>query len=177
MEEATKILSEEHERIKRVLTLIEKANEKIEKGQHLPPNFLPEILDFIKTFADSCHHGKEEGVLFPLLEKRGLPKANGPIGMMLLEHEMGRSHVKAAIEATQKGETRNALGHLLGYTQLLREHIEKENTILYPMGNGVLTAQDQEYLKKRFDKIEEEEIGPGKHEAYHAMIKKWEKNL
>lgn len=177
MDEATKILSEEHEGIKRVLALIEKAQEKVEKDQSLPINFIPEILDFIKTFADTCHHGKEEGVLFPLLEKRGIPKEGGPIGMMLMEHDMGRDNVKAANKAFQNGETKEALSHLSDYANLLYGHIDKENSILYPMGNEVLTPADQEYLKKEFEKVEREKIGPGRHEAYHQMIEKWEKTL
>ena len=177
MEEATKILNEEHEGIKRVLALIEKARERVEKGQSLPLAFIPEVLDFIKTFADTCHHGKEEGVLFPLLEKRGIPKENGPIGMMLMEHNTGRDNVKTAGEAFQNGEIKESLDHLLDYANLLYGHIDKENNILYPMGNEVLTPADQEYLKKEFDKVEREKIGPGRHEAYHQMIEKWEKTL
>lgn len=175
--EAIQILSEEHEGIKRVLALIEKAQAKAENGQSLPPEFLPEILDFIKTFADTCHHGKEEGVLFPLIEKRGIPKDGGPIGMMLVEHDMGRGFVKEAAGALQKGNTKKAVESLLQYADLLYSHIDKEDSILYPMGNSVLTAQDQEYLKNEFERVEKEKIGPGRHEAYHQMIEKWEKNL
>lgn len=177
MEEATKVLTEEHEGIKRVLALIERAQEKLKGGQTLPENFLPEILDFIKTFADTCHHGKEEGVLFPLLEKRGIPKDGGPIGMMLIEHDMGRNFVKKARDESQKRHIKEALNYLLDYAYLLQGHIDKENTILYPMGNQLLTNQDQEYLRKEFDKVESEKIGQGRHEAYHAMIEKWEKVL
>ncbi len=176
VQEATAILTEEHEGIKRVLALIEKSYEKIEKGEALPPDFLPEILDFIKTFADTCHHGKEEGVLFPLLEKRGIPR-DGPIGMMIMEHAMGRSSVRKSTEALERGNTKEALEKLLEYVHLLRDHIVKENNILYPIGNEVLTPEDQDFLEKEFEKIEEEKIGPGKHEAYHQMIEKWEKSL
>src|SRR3990170_7408867 len=96
MPEVTQILTEEHQGIKRVLALIEKAQERAAKGLPVSGDFLPEILDFIKTFADTCHHGKEEGVLFPLLEKRGIPKENGPIQMMLYDHDLGRDFVKSA---------------------------------------------------------------------------------
>lgn len=177
MQEATQILIQEHEGIKRVLALIEKAHKKVGRRQALSSIFLPNILDFIKTFADTCHHGKEEGVLFPLLEKRGIPKEGGPIGMMLQEHGVSRGYVKAAVVVSQKGDAKTALENLLSYVQLLREHIDKENNILYPLGNQVLTTQDQEYLKKEFERIEEEKIGPGKHEAYHLMIEKWEKEF
>lgn len=176
MREATQILVEEHEGIKRVLSLIERASEKVSLGQDLPPNFLPEIFDFIKTFADACHHGKEEGALFPLFEKKGLPKENGPIGMMLIEHDLGREQVKEAFLAADRGETKIALEHLGEYVQILKDHIEKENNILYPMGNQLLAPGDQQYLQEEFAKVEEK-IGQGKHEAYHRMIERWEKTL
>src|SRR3990172_4199597 len=130
MPEATQVLTEEHEGIKRVLDLIERAHDKVARNEALPHDFLPEILDFIKTFADTCHHGKEEGVLFPLLEKRGIPR-DGPIGMMLMEHDMGRSSVRKSAEALERGNTKEALEKLLEYVHLLRDHIVKENNILY----------------------------------------------
>ena len=176
MQEATQVLVEEHEGIKRVLSLIERANEKVSLGKDLPPDFLPEMLDFIKTFADTCHHGKEEGVLFPLFEKKGLPRENGPIGMMLVEHDLGREQVKEASLASDRGETRIALEHLEKYAQILKDHIEKENNILYPMGNQLLASDDHQYLQEEFAKVEEK-VGQGKHEAYHRMIGRWEKTL
>jgi hemerythrin-like domain-containing protein len=51
-------------------------------------------LDFIRHFADECHHFKEEQVLFPAMEEHGIPKEGGPIGMMLIEHEEGRGYVR-----------------------------------------------------------------------------------
>ena len=177
MAEATQILTEEHQGIKRVLALIEKAHEKVDSGQELPRNFLPEIFDFIKGFADTCHHGKEEGILFPLLEKRGIAKENGPIEMMLLDHKLGRNFVQGAISAFQGGDTKGALENLRKYVSLLKEHIDNEDNILYPKGNKLLTDEDQEYLERGFERIEKEKIGQGKHETYHQMIEKWEETL
>ena len=74
-------------------------------------------------------------------------------------------------------EEHEGIRRVLALIAKAQEKIDKEDNILYPMGNEVLTAQDQEYLRKEFDKVEEEKIGPGKHEAYHQMIEKWEKNL
>ena len=47
------------------------------------------LIDFFKTFSDACHHGKEEEHLFPILEQMGVSRDGGPIGVMLIEHDMG----------------------------------------------------------------------------------------
>ena len=57
----------------------------------------------------------------------------------------------------------------LGYVRLLRAHINKEDNVLYPMGERILTAEDQQWLAKEFDRVEAEEIGAGVHEKYHQM--------
>lgn len=56
------------------------------------------IIDFLKLFADKCHHGKE-GVLFPVLEAAGIPKHDRPIGVMLVEHPAGRGYIKQMQES------------------------------------------------------------------------------
>lgn len=57
------------------------------------------IIDFLKLFADKCHHGKEEGILFPVLEAAGIQKHDGPIGVMLVEHPAGRGYIKQMQES------------------------------------------------------------------------------
>jgi hemerythrin-like domain-containing protein len=48
---------------------------------------LEESVNFLRHFADECHHFKEEKLLFPLMEEDGIPREGEPIGMMLVEHE------------------------------------------------------------------------------------------
>jgi len=57
-----------------------------------------------------------------------------------------------------------------GYIELLRAHIEKENGILFPMGDRFLPPEKQQELLEAFDKHEEEVIGAGVHERLHAML-------
>ncbi len=59
-------------------------------------------------FADQCHHGKEEDLLFPAMEAAGIPRESGPIGVMLEEHNIGRQYVRGMAEAVsgyRAGET------------------------------------------------------------------------
>ncbi len=62
--EATHILKEEHEVIERVIAALESAVQKLQAGQDVPPTFFLETAQFVRGFADGCHHKKEEDVLF-----------------------------------------------------------------------------------------------------------------
>src|SRR3989337_494578 len=108
-----------------------------DRGETVPADSLSGLLEFFRLFADRCHHGKEEDLLFPLLEKKGLPRAGGPIGVMLHEHEQGRALVKQMADAAEAygGGAAEAGGRWAeaarGYSFLLRQHIDKEKNVLF----------------------------------------------
>ena len=96
---ATDILSNEHRVIEQVLACLKKiAQQALEAGK-LDKGPAEDAIEFLRTFADRCHHGKEEVHLFPAMEARGFPHDTGPIGVMLLEHREGRSDVTAMAES------------------------------------------------------------------------------
>lgn len=170
MESPIEILKEEHEVIKKGLGMLE-IFLKLGTKKVLNSD-VKELLNFFNRFADKCHHVKEENSLFPLAEKRGIPKENGPIGVMLFEHEEGRKLRKAMMQASKDLEknfeefARNGRNFVI----LLKEHIEKENNILFPMVNSVLNTKDKEELLKEFEEIEEK-TGKNVHERYVEFIK------
>jgi len=172
----TENLKNEHQAIKLMLTILEEVGKKIESGKEIDPEHLEKILDFIRVFADKCHHGKEEDLLFPAMEEAGIPREGGPIGVMLMEHTMGRDFVKAMGEAARKYEKgdRKASSQFVEnarkYTSLLSQHIDKEDNILYPMAERRLSEEKQGELLRDFDRIEREIIGPGKHEEFHRLL-------
>ena len=105
----TEQLKEEHVAVKQMLKIMSKVSLKLEAGQRVDSRHLESIIDFIQVFVDKCHHGKEEGLLFPALVEAGIPKEGGPIGVMLTEHDLGRSHVKkmvSGIDGYRKGRKR-----------------------------------------------------------------------
>ena len=109
-------------------------------------------MEFIKTFADTCHHGKEEDILFVAMENAGIPRDTGPIGVMLREHEMGRSYVRDMSEAVEKYKTSEPMyssqfaENAEKYIELLTQHIDKEDNILYPMADMQLSEEKQRDL-------------------------------
>ena len=173
----TEILEEEHDLILKMIGVVRAISGKIEA---VDPKTLKDIIDFIRTFADHCHHAKEEKVLFVEAEKQGVPKEGGPIGMMLVEHDQGRGYVKGMDEALQKmgqGDKKAAKQYkenALQFAELLEQHIGKENQILYPMINMHLPEELQKQILDKFEKVEKEDVGEGVHHKYHALVEELE---
>lgn len=170
--QATEILRGEHRVIEQVLNCLDRIAFLTASEGRLDADAARQAIVFFRNFADRCHHGKEEHRLFPLLEARGLPRQQGPIGVMLDEHEMGRSLVReleAALddhEANVPGAHRRFAHAARAYVSLLREHIAKEDHCLFPMADRFLTEADQDNLLHAFERTEHEEMGTGTHEMY-----------
>jgi hemerythrin-like domain-containing protein len=177
MKTASHDLKHEHEAILVALNVIEKIVERFRKNEETDTKDIEDIMEFLKVFADKCHHGKEEGFLFPALEKVGIRNEQGPIGVMLSEHQQGRSLIKQMQESMiNQIIDKTAFVHAASsYVNLLRNHIEKENNVLFPMGDARLSAADQMKLLTEFENHEEEVIGKGKHEEFHTMLDKLRK--
>jgi|AMWB02.1.fsa_nt_gi hemerythrin-like domain-containing protein len=172
---ASQQLKDEHQGIKIVFRILEKMCEKLESDSTLNAAHFEGILEFFKIFVDKCHHGKEEDLLFPAMEEVGIPR-QGPIGVMLTEHTLGRKFVKAISDAYSEYKAGKAsasaglIENAKGYISLMLAHIDKEDNVLYPMGDSRFSKETQEALFEGFERIEIERIGAGKHEAFHEMI-------
>ncbi len=169
-------LKEEHEGILLMLRILEKVAARLEAKERVDPAHPERIVEFLRVFADKCHHGKEEDLLFPALEKAGIPRERGPIGVMLAEHEQGRGYIRGMSEALERNRKGDPTGladyakHARDYIALLTQHIHKENSVLFPMGDRVLSPKTQEDLVEGFEKIEVERIGEGTHEEFHRLL-------
>lgn len=177
MDYASNDLMHEHEAILFSLKILDQISYLIESGNDVSSADIIKLIDFLKLFADKCHHGKEEDLFFPALEEAGIQRHNGPIGMMLSEHQTGREFIRSmqmsvSDNKIDKGEF---VKSARGYTALLRTHIEKENTILFPIAEMKLSAQKHKDLLAEFEKFEENVIGKGKHEELHKQLKEFNK--
>jgi len=177
--QATDLLMDEHRTIKRVLRMLQQAAREIQNGKHYPPAMFEQAVDFLRTFADRCHHLKEQDILFQEMEKMGIPVQGGPLGVMLKEHDQGRALVKGMAEAIpgyRRGDaqaTKTLADNARSFANLLSAHIDKEDNILYPMANLHLENEDQESLLARFE-AKEKEMGEGVHERYRHVVEELE---
>jgi len=175
MSSATQVLRNEHNAILEVLETTEQVSQLLNKRVAVPPHVLSNIIEFFRLFADRCHHGKEEDLLFPLLQKKGMPAGGGPIAVMLMEHDQGRAFIREMVEAAQayeKGDKpagQQWADAAENYVMLLRQHIDKENNVLFIMAERLLSASDQQQLAVAFDEVETKKLGAGTHERLHRL--------
>jgi len=173
---ATEQLRAEHEGIRLMLRILEAICMKLDAGEEVNAEHLEKMLEFFRVFVDKCHHGKEEDLLFPVMEAAGVPKQGGPLGVMLAEHDIGRGHVRRMAAALERYTSENEqagsqlAAHAREYIALLNQHIEKENKVLFPMADAHVPASKQDQLYEDFEKLEEEKIGPGVHEEFHKLL-------
>jgi len=173
---ATEELKEEHRTIKLALAVIVAMGRRLDAGEEVPPDHMAGLVDFIRNFADRCHHRKEEDLLFVEMAAAGIPREGGPVGVMLAEHEEGRDYVRgmagAAVryKAGEKDAGAAFAADARAYADLLAQHIDKEDNVLYIMADRVLSAEQQKRLEDGFARVEEERMGPGQHEKYHAWL-------
>ncbi len=169
-------LKEEHQAVKVTLAVLREIASKLSRGQEVDLGHLNQILEFLITFVDKCHHGKEEDLLFPALEKAGVPKEGGPIGVMLGEHDLGRGYVRELRQGLEdlKAGIQDAIAQIIEniekYSDLLLRHIDKEDNILYPIAEKSFSAEENKTLMQGFEEIEEQRVGAGKHEEFHRML-------
>lgn len=173
MGKATQDLRNEHDAILYVLQIMEKmtADSGKEPGELL--RYEGELVYFLQIFADKCHHGKEENILFPELVRQGVRSEGGPVGEMLVDHQLGRQYIARMSQALEAGDTARFAIAAGDYRALLLKHIEKENGTLFPMADRLIDEKEQDELFERFESHEEDVVGHGVHEKLHAMIDQW----
>lgn len=137
-------LSEEHRSVERLLASLLHITAKGRAGDEVTKLLLARHLHLFRELMDVLHHGREEDILFESMLAAGMPREQGPVAVMLAEHEQGRSHVMAMgqVAAVSGALTASELDtlnrHATAFVQLLSSHIAKEDNILYPMAYRLL---------------------------------------
>lgn len=176
MKYASADLIHEHKAILFGLNILEQIAGRVREKNEADIKDIEGMVNFLKLFADKCHHGKEEGLLFPALEQIGVLKEEGPIGQMLAEHDEGRRLISEMTASVNNGilQADRFANAAFGYIDLLRSHIEKENQVLFPLGDRKLPAELQQQLLEQFDEFEEKVMGKGIHESLHKLLHDFE---
>jgi len=158
--EAIRLLMNEHRLIELVCDALLAFADGDRREQADDRAELQRFVAFFRGFADGCHHRKEEDILFGAMIAAGLPRRGGPIAVLLLEHDEVRRYVAAlqdlaALPRPWSMADRDRLAHSASaYAELLREHTQKEDAILYPLAEQQLPPEAKAHVDStcaRFD--------------------------
>lgn len=175
---ATEILMQEHRLIEQVLDGLEEAAGRLEDGEDIDPGFFIDAAEFVAGFADGSHHRKEEDILFVAMTAKDMPADTGPVAVMLYEHEEGRrltAGFRGAAEQMKNGDSGASLEvirNAFDYVNLLREHIVKEDNVLFPMAEQVIDEDEMQVVSGEFSRILAEDEAKGEIEKYKALADK-----
>ncbi len=173
--DAIETLMTEHRLIERACDALAAFADEVRRKSTDDKEELGRFVTFIREFADACHHGKEEDILFAAMVEAGFPRHGGPIAVMLMEHDQGRAHVRvladlAAQAAPWSVEDRQRLAEAAyGYAGLLHQHIHKEDAILYPMAEQRLSPEALARVSADCEAYEARKTGSGEHERLHRL--------
>ena len=174
----TSQLADEHEYVKLVVIAMEDEAASIERTGRVHVERVAQMIDFTRHFTDGDHHAKEEDLLFPLLAERSV-SAGGTISILLSEHEAARGCIRAIDEALpdaagpdrERSEKAAVViaSNLKLYAYLLPLHIGKEDSILFPLTEELLSVQEQEMLAEDFGRLAAAEGAAEATERYHRL--------
>jgi hemerythrin-like domain-containing protein len=168
---ATARLKDEHHDITLMLQILEKICTKNEHGEKVKKTHLESMMEFFSTFVGKFHLAKEEELLFPAMEKAGVPKGGGPIGDLRVVHTIARSYISTLIDAVlaYPADLKKFTQTAREYIDLLKEHIDKED-ILFPLAENYIPEERKKKLVEEFNKFEQTRIGPDKQAHFHKLL-------
>lgn len=173
MGKATQDLRKEHGTIHHVLKIMDRMILSDTPDEESLLRYYGEVIYFLKIFADTCHHGKEENFLFKELAENEIPGSDDIIATLLEEHVQGREFISQMSHSLDIKDIDGCNAAATHYRDLLTLHIEKESNILFPMADKTMSDEEQELLFQKFEEFEETVIGQGVHEKLHAMVETW----
>ncbi len=153
---ATDILMREHRLIEQVLDCLEEAAGRLDDGEEIEADFFIDAAEFVAGFADGSHHRKEEDILFVAMTAKDMPEDTGPVAVMRHEHEEGRTFTagfRSAAEQMKAGDEAAAadvVQHVYDYVNLLRQHINKEEMVLFPMADQIIPEDTMQAVARDF---------------------------
>jgi hemerythrin-like domain-containing protein len=152
---ATRLLMDEHKHILRALNVLEEMAACVSKRVAVDAHDLGDVLDFLRTYADVYHQGKEEAVLFPAMLKACGPPRAATLRHMIFEHDQERALMAGVADALRTKKGGGFVGCAERLIHLLRTHIYKEDHILFELADGALSATDDASVARALEAYDE----------------------
>lgn len=171
---STKLLMADHESIFQALYVLDAINNDVKDGKYVDHDDVRSLLSFLREFADGCHDVKEEAIFFPALMQAGMALDEGPLRVMTYEHERGRALIAAMDAAMDDAMSRNKKDEFLVYStryvDLLSQHIEKENWVLFDKADQILSDEDDQKIAEALEHYENVIVGAAAHARWRQTI-------
>jgi hemerythrin-like domain-containing protein len=168
----------EHRLIERMIRLLKQQLEKVGSQKKADPVFIDVAVDFIKNYADRCHHGKEEDILFRDLAKKDLSDQHrGIMEELLDEHDRARKATKSLLDAKGRylmgdaGALHDIVDAITWLVNFYPVHIEKEDRLFFRPVMDYLTKQEQDAMLQEFYEFDRNLI----HATYRGIIERMER--
>lgn len=171
-------LMREHRLIERMILLLQQELRQVDEKNKVDVEFLAIAIDFVRTYADRTHHGKEEDILFRELAKKQLfPEHKNIMNELIEEHVLGRKMV-ANLVAARETYMKGRKGSLSDIAACIKElvsfypaHIEKEDKHFFYPVLEYLSKQEQDEMLQEFLEFDAKLI----HEKYQGIVEGMEK--
>jgi hemerythrin-like domain-containing protein len=150
---STNFLTQEHKLILRALDVLDAMSASIEKTASADQADADSILDFLRWFADAHHQAKEETILFPVLKSMAASQGR-PVDHMTLEHDQERSLVEDLEKDVRLAHLSDFVACANRLSSTLRNHIYKEDRILFETAESLLTAVEDDAVFERLSRFD-----------------------
>jgi hemerythrin-like domain-containing protein len=169
----------EHRLIERMIDVMKEELDRLQRKNEVSPFFIETAVDFIRTYADRCHHGKEEDILFRDLKKKNLSQEHERIMNELIEeHIWGRKTTGRLVEANDRylnGDDK-AIEAIIDCVRSLAEfypkHIEKEDKHFFIPVMEYFSKEEQDAMLQEGYEFDKKLI----HEKYENVVVSAEQN-
>jgi len=163
----------EHRLIEHMLLVVKDRLAQIQSTQKADPVLVDTVVDFVRTYADRTHHGKEEDIMFRDLRSKKMSADDKRVMNELIEeHVFGRATTKALVEANTRYRNGDqaALADIVQNLQTLGEfypkHIAKEDKVFFPNALAYVSEEEDQAMLAEFWEFDRKMI----HEKYKAVV-------
>jgi hemerythrin-like domain-containing protein len=172
-------LMSEHRLIERMIRLMVKEVVVISETGRLDVAFVSATTDFLRTYADRCHHGKEEGILFRELSRKHLQEKDKTAMRGLIEDHIYARKTVTNLKRAADGHASDNLGSIDEASKLIKDltelyprHIEKEDKQFFRPSMEYFSAAEQQNMLQEFWDFDEKMI----HNVYSKIVEDLEEN-
>ncbi|OGQ85428.1 MAG: cation-binding protein [Deltaproteobacteria bacterium RIFOXYD12_FULL_56_24] len=163
----------EHRLIERMLVIIQERLGEVEKTRKIDASFVDTAVDFVRSYADRTHHGKEEDIMFRVLNNKGLSEPDRRVmNELIAEHVFGRSTTRELVEANTRYRNGDsaALDDIVRSLRTLADfyprHIEKEDKVFFPAVRAYFSEAEDQAMLAEFWEFDRKMI----HEKYKSVV-------